>query len=61
MRMSKLAAYSLVLLAICGLTALWAPSEAARAVSQYGMAIFSLSTFAGLLIGRRVKFDPILR
>jgi hypothetical protein len=25
------------------------------------MAIFSLSTFAGLLIGRRVKFDPILR
>ncbi len=59
--MSKLALSSLILLTTCLFAMLWAPSDILQKVGTYGTGLFALSLLTGLVLGRRVKFDPVLR
>jgi len=58
--MSKFAMSFLVLTLACAAVVLTG-SGVWLAVAKAGAAIFGLFFFASLLVGRRIKFDPVLR
>ncbi|MFC3606537.1 PA3371 family protein [Stutzerimonas tarimensis] len=60
--MSKAAFLFLGAVFVCGFIVLLAPaSEAWNAIGKIGLALFSVLLFGALLVGRRIKFDPVLR
>ncbi|TBU96803.1 PA3371 family protein [Stutzerimonas kirkiae] len=61
--MSRLALTFLTLAAGCALLAFLAPAKPAiwEFVGKTGAAINGVLFLAALLVGRRIKFDPVLR
>ncbi|EXF45432.1 hypothetical protein BAY1663_02080 [Pseudomonas sp. BAY1663] len=61
--MSKFALSCLLLAAICGAGIFLAPADSGilNSLSKGGLAVFGMLFVGALLIGRRIKFDPVLR
>ncbi|EPL62097.1 hypothetical protein D3P44_006985 [Stutzerimonas balearica] len=61
--MSKFALSCLLLASICAAGAFLAPADAGAlgVASKGGLALFGILFVIAMLIGRRIKFDPVLR
>ncbi|WP_313054880.1 PA3371 family protein [Pseudomonas lopnurensis] len=61
--MSKFALSCLLLASICAAGAFLAPADvgALGVASKGGLALFGILFVIAMLIGRRIKFDPVLR